>query len=102
MFAEIVLYAIVALALSASLVMLGSRALAEKLVAQGMLPRSFLGFVPVVKRAVRIVGVLLIIGGVVGVGIANGWINPELIKKYGFSAALIAIGAILLAFTARD
>lgn len=102
MLAQVLLYAIVALALSVALVMLGSKAIAEKFVALGMLPRSFLGLVPVLKRAVRIVGVIMVVGGLVGISITNGWINPEILRRYGFPAALIIIGGILLAFTAKE
>lgn len=95
-------YGIAALVVSVSLLLLGSKVLAEKFVALGLLPRAFLGLVPALKRAVRVVGVLLILGGLVGLGAANGWVNPEIIKRFGLAATLIVTGAILLIFTARE
>lgn len=88
-------------AVSASLAILASKAIAEKFVALGFLPRSFLGIVPALQQTVRIVGALLVLSGLVGISITNGWIDPEIMRKYGFSVGLVLIGTVLLIVTRK-
>jgi len=76
--------------------LLSSKALSEKLVAAGMLPRTFLSLIPALQLVIRIFGVVLVLAGTISLAIQAGWVNRETLLKYGFSAVAILIGLILL------
>lgn len=101
MLTEILLYLIVALAISTTLVLLSSKVITEKLVSAGMLPRGFVGLIPALQNTIRVFAVLMVCGGLLGICIANGWINPETIHKFGLPVTLVLVGLLLLFMTSK-
>ena len=82
-------------------VLLTSKKIAEKLVAAGMLPHAFLGLLPVIQSALRILGGVLVVAGVVKIGIDSGWIDGALLSRYAFPAAMILLGLLVLLLSRR-
>lgn len=83
-------------------VLLTSKKVSERLVAAGMMPRAFLGLLPVLQTVIRVFGVILILAGGVKIGVDNGWINAAVLSRYAFSAAVITLGLVLLLMSRRD
>jgi nucleoside recognition membrane protein YjiH len=95
----IVLPYLILIALVAGAVLLvTSKRLAEKFVAAGLLPSTFLGIVPILRSVIRVFGVILVAAGVIKIGMDSGWIDAQLLSRYAFPGCLICIGAILLFF----
>jgi len=76
--------------------LLSSKALSEKLVAAGILPRAFLNLIPVLQLVIRVFGVALVLVGAVSLAIQAGWINRDMLVRYGFSVVILVIGLVLL------
>lgn len=83
-------------------VLLTSKKLSEKLVEAGLMPRAFLGLLPLLQTTIRVFGVVLISVGLVKIGVDNGWINPAVLSRYAFSAAVIVLGVLLLLTSRRQ
>jgi hypothetical protein len=83
-------------------VLLTSKTLSEKLVDAGLMPRAFLGLLPLLQTVVRVFGVILIGVGLVKICVDNGWINPAVLSRYAFSASVILLGVVLLLMSRRQ
>ncbi len=101
MVAGLIPYVIILLLGGVAAGLLTSKVLSEKLVAAGILPRTFLGLLPVVHGTMRVFGVTLILAGIVSVGIESGLINREYLARYGFAIAVIALGVLLVGLSRR-
>lgn len=94
-------YLILTVLVGSAAVLLTSKKLSEKLVTAGILPRTFLGVVPVLQSVIRVFGAVLVAAGVLKIGMDSGWIDAQLIARYAFPGCLILLGALLL-FLNRD
>ena len=81
--------------------LLSSKAMSEKLVAAGILPRTFLSLIPALQLVIRIFGVGLVVAGGISLSVQAGWINRDVLEKYGLSAVVIIIGLVLLLMSPR-
>ena len=81
--------------------LLAFKSVAEKLVSAGYLPRAFLGLVPALQIAMRVLGAVLVIAGIVRIGVESGWVNPQTLERYGFPVAIVLLGLVLLFLSPR-
>jgi hypothetical protein len=95
-------YLILTALLGSAAVLLTSKTLAEKFVAAGFLPRTFVGLIPMLQSVIRVFGGILIAVGVIVICVENGWIDARLLSKYTFPACLILLGGLLLFLNHRD
>jgi hypothetical protein len=102
MFFVVLPYLILTVVVGSAAVLLTSKKLSEKFVAAGILPRTFLGVVPVLQSVIRIFGAVLIAAGIVKIGLDSGWIDAQLLSRYAFPGCLILLGAMLLFLNRRD
>lgn len=98
---ELVPYLVVLMAGALAVLLLTSKAVSEKLVAVGLLPRAFLSFTPIIQKAMRLFGIALVTAGIVGIGIQSGWINREYLARYGFPTALLLLGVIVIVLSSQ-
>lgn len=96
MFFIVLPYLAVIALVACAVLLITSKKLAEKFVAAGMLPSTFLGIVPILRSVIRVFGVMLLAAGVIKIGMDSGWIDAQLLSRYAFPGCLICIGAILL------
>ena len=82
--------------------LLTSKKLADKFVAAGILPRTFLGIIPILQSVIRIFGGVLVAAGVIKIGMDSGWIDAQLLSRYAFPGCLILLGVMLLLLNRRD
>jgi hypothetical protein len=94
-------YLIVIVIVGAAAVLVTSKNLAEKCVTAGLLPRTFLGLVPILQSVIRLLGVVLVTAGIVNLAISSGWIDAAVLSRYAFPACLILLGAMLLFLNRR-
>ena len=94
-------YLILTVLVGSAAALLTSKKLAAKFVAAGILPRQFLGFIPILQSVIRGFGGVLIVAGVINIGTESGWIDAQLLSRYAFPGCLILLGGILL-FLNRD
>jgi hypothetical protein len=102
MFADLLPYLLLLVVGATAVLLLTSKALAEKLVGLGMMPRAFLGLIPLLRTMIRAFGCVLILGGILKIGIDAGLVNAEILSRYSFPAALILLGMIMLVAAFRD
>lgn len=102
MFSVVLPYLVLLVILGSAVVLLTSKKLSEKFVTAGILPKTFLGIIPILQLVSRIFGGVLIAAGLTKVGIDSGWIDSQLLYRYAFSGCLILLGTILLFFSRRD
>lgn len=93
---ELVPYLVVLMAGALAALLLTSKALSEKLVAVGLLPRAFLNLTPIIQKIMRVFGITLVTAGIVSIGIQSGWINREYLARYGFATAILLLGVIVI------
>lgn len=94
-------YLLISVLIGSAAVLLTSKKLSQRLVTAGILPRTFLGFIPILQNVIRVFGGLLIVAGAIKIASDSGWINVQLLSQYGFPACLIMIGAMLLFLNRR-
>jgi hypothetical protein len=99
---ELALYLVVLMVGALAAVLLTSKALSEKLVSAGFLPRTFLNLLPMIQTVMRVFGFALVVAGVVGIGIQGGWINRDYLVRYGFATAILLSGLIMVLLSARN
>jgi hypothetical protein len=102
MFLVVLPYLILTVLVGSAAVLLTSKKLSEKFVAAGILPRQFLGIIPILQSVIRVFGGVLVAAGVIKIGVDSGWIDAQLLSRYAFPGCLILLGAILLFFNRRD
>src|SRR5712691_4377201 len=73
-----------------------SKQLSERLVSAGILPRSFLGFIPAILVALRVCGILLIIAGLVKFSADQGWLDAAILERYTLPTAMVIFGAFIV------
>jgi|SRR5579864_43284 len=98
---ELVLLLVIITVAGVAAALLSSKVIAEKMITAGMLPRAFFGLIPVLQNVVRVFAITLVVAGLASTSIEAGWINRDIILKYGVSFAVMLIGVILLAATFR-
>ena len=76
--------------------LLTSKKLAEKSIAAGILPRTFLGIVPALRSITQAFGVILIGAGAITIAIESGWLDARTFSRYSLPVCLMALGATLL------
>jgi hypothetical protein len=96
MFIMVLPYLILIVLVASAAVLLTSKRLSEKFVAAGILPRTFLGVVPILQSLTRIFGGVLVAAGIVKICIDSGWVDIRLLSRYVFPGCLILLGALLL------
>jgi hypothetical protein len=101
MLLELLPYLLVLMLGTLAAVLLTSRALSEKLVSAGLLPRAFLSLVPMIQTAARVFGFTLVVAGVLGIGIESGWINREYLARYGFASSLLLVGVVIVLLSTK-
>lgn len=95
-------YVILVILVGSAAVLLTSKALAEKFVAAGILPRTFLGIVPMLQSVIRMFGAVLVAAGIIKIGMDSGWIDAQMLSRYAFPGCLIVLGAMLLFLNRRE
>lgn len=83
-------------------VLLTSKKLSERFVTAGLLPRAFLGVIPVLQTVIKVFGGVLIFAGLVKIGLDSGWIDAQMLSKYALPTCLIVLGAMLLVLNRRN
>ena len=101
MFIAVLPYLVVVALVGSAAVLLTSKKLSERFVAAGMLPRAFLGVIPMLQGVIRVFGCVLIATGVLKIGLDSGWISAELLSRYAFPGCLILLGLLLLLLNRR-
>ncbi|MGO9970103.1 MAG: hypothetical protein ACLPY2_22815 [Bryobacteraceae bacterium] len=102
MFLVVLPYLILVVLVGSAAVLLTSKKLADKFVAAGILPRTFLGIIPILQSVIRIFGGVLVAAGVIKIGMDSGWIDAQLLSRYAFPGCLILLGVMLLLLNRRD
>jgi hypothetical protein len=102
MFLVVLPYLILTVLVGSAAVLLTSKKLSEKFVAAGILPRQFLGIIPILQSVIRVFGGVLVAAGVIKIGIEGGWIDAQVLSRYAFPGCLILLGAMLLFLNRRD
>ena len=102
MFLVVLPYFILTALVGSAAVLLTSKKLSERFVAAGILPRTFLGIIPILQSVIRVFGGILVAAGVIKIGIDSGWIDSRLLSRYAFPGCAILLGAMLLFLNHRD
>ena len=102
MFLVVLPYLILIALVGSAAVLLTSKKLSERFVTAGILPRAFLGIIPILQMAIRIFGGVLSAAGVLKICMDSGWIDAQLLARYAFPGCLILLGAVLLFLNHRD
>jgi hypothetical protein len=102
MFLAVLPYLILTVLVGSAAVLLTSKKLSEKFVAAGILPRQFLGIIPILQSVTRVFGGVLVAAGIIKIGADSGWIDAQLLSRYAFPGCLILLGALLLFLNRRD
>ena len=102
MFLMVLPYLILVVLVGSAAILLTSKKLSEKFVTAGILPRAFLGIVPILQSAIRVFGGVLVAAGVIKIGMDSGWIDAQLLSRYAFPGCLILLGAMLLFLSRRE
>jgi hypothetical protein len=101
MFLVVIPYLILIVLVGSAAVLLTSKKLAERFVTAGILPRTFLGIIPILQSVIRVFGGVLVAAGVIKIGMDSGWIDAQLLSRYAFPGCLILLGAMLLLLNRR-
>ena len=101
MFLVVIPYLILIVLVGSAAVLLTSKKLAERFVTAGILPRTFLGIIPILQSVIRVFGGVLVAAGVIKIGMDSGWIDAQLLSLYAFPGCLILLGAMLLLLNRR-
>ncbi len=102
MFFNLVPYLLLVLIAAIAAGLFTSKSIAEKFVAAGFFPRTFLGILPFLQVAIRIFGFILIIVGLTKIALDSGWLNHVWLSRYAISIALLVLGLILLLLSHRE
>lgn len=102
MIGDIAGYVLLIVVASVAVVLATSRMMAERLVDAGLMPRSFLGVLPMLHTAIKALGGVLVIAGLVVIGVRSGWLNRDLLEKYALPGALVALGLVLLFLSPKN
>ena len=102
MIGDIAGYVLLIVVASLAVVLVTSRIMAERLVAAGLMPRSFLGVLPMLHTAISALGGVLVIAGLVVIGVQSGWLNRDLLEKYALPGAIVVLGLVLLFLSPRN
>ena len=100
-FAEIVGAFVVCIILIAMAALLTSSTAIERLVAIGFLPRTFVNLAPLMTIVARTMAIGLTALGFVLLAVNAGLLSREWLARYGFSAGLLAVGALCVFITFR-
>lgn len=101
MIAEFGPYLVLLVLAGIAAILLTFKSLAERLVAAGLVPRALLGMVPVLQIVIRVFGAVLVLAGLIRIGEQGGWINPQILERYGLPVAIVLLGLVLLVFSPR-
>ncbi len=102
MIGDVAGYALLVVAISLAAVLVTSRIMAEKLVAVGLMPKAFLGLLPMLHTAIRVIGGVLVISGLTVIGVQSGWLNRDLLEKYALPGAIVVLGLALLLLKSKE